>query len=245
MIGETIRAELLGTPTLEHDDRHGVVARCSLIVDDHDSLPELMQVLLVNRAEGTAAMLADHRHGRMVCVTVRISDRHNIGDPYIATDLWPASEPAPDPPVSAPKPVTPDQVHDNIVQVYVKPVAEVLAGLRPPAGCTDLIDPTIRSKFVRFAKPLGAGHVNIDRTYVQVGYPRIDVSAAIRIGTGDDARTHPVALGINMSTGTPEIDAIYTPRLRIKGDKRASMRQRDAVTSTRGHHPIPGQAAQR
>ncbi len=87
----------------------------------------------------------------------------------------------------------------------------MLAGIRPPASVAPLLHPALADKFRRLARPLGHGRVDVTRSIIQASYPRIDISAAVRIGD----RTHPVALGVNVTSGRPVIDTVLSPRLRL------------------------------
>lgn len=243
MTHETIAGELAGRPTIVSTDGERDVVRACVIIDDHPTLPEILTVELRGRnAVVAAARLAD-ANGHLVTAELWSGPGHDPSKPWPVTGLRPALNIDKAPP-ERPGPGASDtgRIHHQIVELYARPVAEVLAGTRPPASLERILHPDIADRFRRLAHPLGSGPVTIGRTYVQTGYPRIDVSAAVRIGD----TTHPLALGCNVSSGEPLIDAVMTPRLRLSCARRAPLAAAHLAASTAAAHaPSPVQARQR
>ena len=89
---------------------------------------------------------------------------------------------------------------------------------------------------------MGRGRVTIARSFIQTGYPRIDIAAAVTIAE----RTHPLALGVNVTGGHPVIDTIIAPRLKLKTTPRGPVANTRVALSTRGRYARgSGQVAQR
>lgn len=243
MTHERIMAEMVGRPTLHLDGRTNDRLTACLVVQDHPRLPDLLFVEL----RGAGAAAASNRLGpdlnQVVLVDLWTSPHRDPDKAWPIRSIEPAfpdERPAPPPtPRTAPGH---EAMHDQLVEMYVRPVVEVLAGVRPPSSLTALMDPSIGERFARLAKPIGHGQISIRRTIIQAGYPRIDITAAARIGE----RTHPVALGLEVAEGgAPRYDAVVTPRLRLRSNSQRPLAVTTLATTTRAVHQPPNRSLRR
>ncbi|MBY5163279.1 hypothetical protein [Salsipaludibacter albus] len=206
---ETIAGELAGRPTLDRTGPDDAVRAC-LIVEDHPTLPEILTVELRGRNAVVVADRLASANGQPVSADIWTSPVRDPNLPYRATRIEPALA-HPDA-VTTPGLSMTRQLHEQIIDLYAVPVAEVLAGIRPPRSVGPLLHPSLADKFARLARPLGRGRVAITASHIQAGHPRIDIAAAVRIGD----RTHPLSVGVNVTGQQPVIDTVMSPRLRIR-----------------------------
>ena len=127
----------------------------------------------------------------------------------------------------------------TVLDYYVRPVAQVMAGVRAPTSLDTMMAPTMAARFATLARPVSprGGAPRLATAYIQMGSPRIDVSAAITIA----GRTHPLAIGMSTTTGSLHIDAIRWPAINLRAPGRQTAHPRP--TPNRLRHPpqsVPG-----
>lgn len=185
------------------------------IATDDPAHAEVVRVLH-RPAPPVRDLLAD-AVGRQVTVTAHPDDAHR--GIIRAESIGAARPPAPDHPTAAAAPVSwPASMERTVLDYYIRPVAQVMAGVRAPASLATMMTPTMAARFATLARPVTprGGAPRLATAYIQMGSPRIDVSAAITIA----GRTHPLAIGISSGGASLNIDAIRWPTLNLRAPGR-------------------------
>lgn len=173
-------------------------------------------VRVVHRPASSVRDLLADAVGRHVTVTAHPEDVHR--GIIRAESIGAARTNRSDDPTESVPASWPAKIERTILEYYVRPIAQVMAGVRAPASMDTTMTPTLAARFAKLAHPVTprGGAPRLAAAYIQMASPRIDVSAAITIA----GRTYPLAVGISATTGSLNIDAIRWPTLNLRAPGR-------------------------
>jgi hypothetical protein len=110
---------------------------------------------------------------------------------------------------------TPAPITDTITAQYVRPLAEVLWGLRPAKLLADRVSRAVKRE-LRAATFPARGTIAHVGGWCQTTPGRIEVAARVHVRTDDGVRIEPMAVSLTLVDGTPQIVAVEVPHFRLR-----------------------------